>query len=82
MHQLTTFQLFLVFDAGLLIAGEFEQWRDQDAFREVLARREGLFVFRQGELSPERRVLAPVAALLDAAARVRAGRPDSNAGRP
>jgi hypothetical protein len=71
----------LWFDAGLLIAGEFEQWRDQDAFREVLARRDGLFVFRQGELSPERRVLAPIAALLEVAARARASRPDSNAGR-
>jgi HEAT repeat protein len=54
------------FDAGLVVAAEFNQLRDHDAVREVLARRDGLFLFRAGELSPERRILATVEALLKA----------------
>ena len=61
------------FDAGLLIAAEIDALRDQDALREILNRREGLFLFRAGELSPERRVLAPLPPLLEAAARARKG---------
>jgi hypothetical protein len=54
------------FDAGLVIAAEFNQIRDLDGIRELLNRRDGLFLFRAGELSPERRILMTVDALVKA----------------
>jgi HEAT repeat protein len=53
-------------DAGLVVAAEFGAMRDVDAVRELVQRRDGLFLFRAGELSTERRILKPVEALLDA----------------
>lgn len=52
------------FDAGLVVAAEFNTARDHEALRELLMRREGLFLFRAGELSTERRILSPVEALI------------------
>ena len=54
------------FDAGLVIAAEYNQTKDQEAVRELLGRRDGLFLFRAGELSPERRILMTVDALVKA----------------
>jgi hypothetical protein len=52
------------FDAGLVIAAECGEAKDLDAVRELLNRRDGLFLFRAGELSPERRVLLTVDSVL------------------
>ncbi|HEX7900681.1 MAG TPA: HEAT repeat domain-containing protein [Planctomycetota bacterium] len=67
------------FDAGLVIAAEFNQARDIDAVRELVGRRDGLFLFRAGELSPERRILMTVDTLLRA---IRVRDPGSRPGPP
>ncbi len=54
------------FDAGLVVAAELNQLRDVDAVRELLQHRDGLFLFRVGELSLERRLLRPIGELIDA----------------
>jgi hypothetical protein len=64
-------------DSGLVVAAEFNQARDIEAVREILLRRDGLFLFRAGELSTERRILQPVEALVDA---LKAGTPGSRTG--
>jgi hypothetical protein len=52
------------FDAGLVIAAEFEGRRDQDAVIFMCSRREGYLLFQPGDSAPERRMLAQVASLL------------------
>jgi hypothetical protein len=54
----------LWFDAGLIVAAEFEGRRDHEAFIFMSGRREGYILFQPGERAPERRMLAQVAALL------------------
>ncbi|HXG62507.1 MAG TPA: HEAT repeat domain-containing protein [Planctomycetota bacterium] len=55
------------FDAGLVIAAEFEGRRDAEAFAALAdpRRSEGLFLFRGGEMPPERRVLLTVEGLFE-----------------
>lgn len=61
----------IYFDAGLVIAAEFEGRRDHDAFTAMFPRREGLFLFLPGENAPERRILMQVDTLIEDAQRVR-----------
>lgn len=55
------------FDAGLVIAAEFEGRRDAEAFAALAdpRRSEGLFLFRGGEMPAERRVLLTVEGLFE-----------------
>jgi HEAT repeat protein len=55
------------FDAGLVIAAEFEGQRDAEAFAALAdpRRSEGLFLFRGGEMPAERRVLLTVEGLFE-----------------
>lgn len=54
----------IYFDAGLIIAAEYESRRDQDAFGAILPKRDGYFLFDPGADAPERRVLLQVDFLL------------------
>jgi HEAT repeat protein len=54
----------LWFDAGLVIAAEFEGRRDHEAFVFMAGKREGYALFQPNERAPERRMLAQVAAML------------------
>jgi hypothetical protein len=67
------------FDAGLVVAAEFEGRRDHEAFIFMAGRREGYILFQPGETAPERRMLAQVAALLQDIQRSRVG-PSSRTG--
>jgi hypothetical protein len=67
------------FDAGLVIAAEFEGRRDQEAFIFMSGRREGYLLFSPGETAPERRMLAQVNTLVQELMRSRVGgRPGSD----
>jgi len=61
------------FDAGLVIAAEFEGRRDHEAFIFMAGKREGYLLFQPGEPAPERRMLAQVAALLQDTQRSKVG---------
>jgi hypothetical protein len=61
------------FDAGLVIAAEFEGRRDNEAVIFMSGRREGYLLFQPGEPAPERRMLAQVSALLQDFQRSRVG---------
>ncbi len=61
----------IYFDAGLVIAVEYEGRRDQEAFTAMLVRREGHFLFLPGVGAPDRRILAPIEALFEEAQRLR-----------
>ncbi len=61
----------IAFDAGLVIAAEYEGRRDQEAFGLLAQRREGLFLFQGGLMTSERRILVPVDSLLQEAARAK-----------
>jgi HEAT repeat protein len=61
------------FDAGLVIAAEFEGRRDHEAVIFMSGRREGYLLFQPGEPAPERRMLAQVSALLQDLQRSRVG---------
>lgn len=63
------------FDAGLVIAAEFEGRRDHEAFIFMAGRREGYLLFQFGEPAPERRMLAQVSSLLQEIQRSRTGHP-------
>jgi hypothetical protein len=52
------------FDAGLVIAAEFEGRRDHDAAIFMAGRREGYLLFGPGESATERRMLAQVSAII------------------
>jgi hypothetical protein len=52
------------FDAGLVIAAEFEGRRDHEAVIFMSGRREGYLLFQSGEAAPERRMLAQVSSIL------------------
>jgi hypothetical protein len=52
------------FDAGLVIAAEFEGRRDHEAFIFLAGKREGYILFQPNERAPERRMLAQVASLM------------------
>ncbi|HVE39480.1 MAG TPA: HEAT repeat domain-containing protein [Planctomycetota bacterium] len=54
----------LWFDAGLIIAAEFESRRDQEALIFMSGKREGHVLFHPGEGAPERRMLLQAASLL------------------
>ncbi len=76
----------LWFDAGLIIAAEFESRRDQEALIFMSGKREGHVLFHPGEGAPERRMLLQAASLLQelrsrAAAGIRSGS-DSTMGPP
>ena len=69
------------FDAGLVIAAEFEGRRDHEAVIFMSGRREGYLLFQPGERAPERRMLAQVNSLLQELQRARvspSGRPGSD----
>lgn len=59
------------FDAGLVIAVEFEDLPDSDAFDALARNPEGHFLFLPDQPTPLRRILSPVDSLLDAAERRR-----------
>ncbi|HXX94568.1 MAG TPA: HEAT repeat domain-containing protein, partial [Planctomycetota bacterium] len=61
----------IYFDAGVVIAAEYEGRRDHEAFTAMISRREGHFIFLPGEGAPERRILAPIDSLFEEAARHR-----------
>jgi hypothetical protein len=61
------------FDAGLVIAAEFEGRRDHEAFIFMAGKREGYVLFQPNETAPERRMLAQVAALMQEMQRARVG---------
>jgi HEAT repeat protein len=61
------------FDAGLVIAAEFEGRRDHEVFIFMAGKREGYLLFQPGERAPERRMLAQVSALLQEMQRSHAG---------
>jgi hypothetical protein len=61
------------FDAGLVIAAEFEGRRDHEAVVFMSGRREGYLLFQPGETTPERRMLAQVSSLLQDLQRTRVG---------
>jgi hypothetical protein len=63
----------LWFDAGLVIAAEFEGRRDHEAFIFMAGKREGYILFQPGETAPERRMLAQVASLVQEIQRSRVG---------
>lgn len=52
------------FDAGLVIAAEFEGRRDHEAVIFMSGRREGYLLFQPNEPAPERRMLAQVSSIL------------------
>ena len=52
------------FDAGLVIAAEFEGRRDHDAVIFMSGRREGYLLFGPGEAATDRRMLAQVSTLI------------------
>ena len=52
------------FDAGLVIAAEFEGRRDHEAVIFMAGRREGYLIFSPGDTAPERRMLSQVSSLL------------------
>lgn len=69
------------FDAGLVIAAEFEMRRDHEAVIFMSGRREGYLLFQPGEPAPERRMLAQIASILQDLARSRvspSGQPGSD----
>lgn len=57
------------FDAGLVIAVEFENLPDQDAFIAMARHPEGYFLFLADQATPLRRILTPVDSLIDASER-------------
>jgi hypothetical protein len=61
------------FDAGLVIAAEFEGRRDQEAVIFMSGKREGYLLFSPGDAAPERRMLMQVSALLQDLLRSRVG---------
>jgi hypothetical protein len=61
------------FDAGLVIAAEFEGRRDHEAFIFMAGKREGYALFQPNEPAPERRMLAQVASLVQELQRARVG---------
>lgn len=61
------------FDAGLVIAAEFEGRRDHEAFIFMSGRREGYVLFQPNERAPERRMLAQVSSLVQEMQRSRVG---------
>jgi len=61
------------FDAGLVIAAEFEGRRDHEAFIFLSGKREGYVLYQPNERAPERRMLAQVAALVQEMNRSRVG---------
>jgi len=63
----------LWFDAGLVIAAEFEGRRDHEAFIFMAGKREGYVLFQPGERAPERRMLAQVSSLVQEIQRSRVG---------
>jgi hypothetical protein len=63
----------LWFDAGLVIAAEFEGRRDHEAFIFMAGKREGYILFHPGETAPERRMLAQVTSLVQEIQRSRVG---------
>jgi hypothetical protein len=52
------------FDAGLIVAAEFESRRDQEALIFMSGKREGHLLFNPGEGAPDRRMLLQAASLL------------------
>jgi HEAT repeat protein len=69
------------FDAGLVIAAEFQGRTDKEAFTALAIRREGLFLFEADVHSGERRILIPVDSLLHDTSRGRvAGKSGSDTG--
>jgi HEAT repeat protein len=69
------------FDAGLVIAAEFESRRDHEALIFMSGKRDGYALFNPGEAAPERRMLAQVTSVLqDLRSRSTGG--DSSVGRP
>jgi len=61
------------FDAGLVIAAEFEGRRDHEAFIFMAGKREGYVLFQPNERAPERRMLMQVASLVQEMNRSRVG---------
>jgi hypothetical protein len=61
------------FDAGLVIAAEFEGRRDHEAVIFMSGRREGYLLFCPGDTAPERRMLSQVSTLLQDLQRTRFG---------
>ncbi|HLY10325.1 MAG TPA: HEAT repeat domain-containing protein [Planctomycetota bacterium] len=61
------------FDAGLIVAAEFEGRRDHEAFIFMAGKREGYILFQPNERAPERRMLSQVASLMQELARSRVG---------
>ena len=59
------------FDAGLVIAAEFEGRRDSEAVIFMAGRREGYLLFSPGDQAPERRMLSQVSSLLQELMRTR-----------
>ena len=52
------------YDAGLVVAAEFEGRRDHDAVIFMAGRREGYLLFAPGEGAPERRMLAELGSII------------------
>ncbi len=52
------------FEEGMVVAAEFEGRLDQEAFNAFIRKREGHFIFRPGEIAPQRRLRAPVTMIL------------------
>jgi len=71
----------LWFDAGLIVAAEFESRRDQEAVLFMSGKREGHVLFHPGEGAPDRRMLLQAANLL-AELRSRGGSGTDSALRP
>jgi HEAT repeat protein len=61
----------IYFDAGLVIAAEFEGRRDKEAFQALAHRKEGFFLFQPGESAPERRILVTIDSLFEEAVKAR-----------
>jgi hypothetical protein len=67
----------IFFDAGLVIAADFEGRRDHESFVLMAGCREGVFLFQPGEATPERRILTPVDALFQDLQRAKSSPPSA-----
>jgi hypothetical protein len=67
----------IFFDAGLVIAADFEGRRDHESFVLMAGCREGVFLFQPGEATPERRILTPVDALFQDLQRAKTAPPSA-----
>ena len=60
-------------DSGVVVAAEFEGRHEQEAFLFLAGKKDGYWLFQPGELPPARRMLMPVATVLEEMRRARPG---------